>query len=386
METQWTFAVNAYESRSKAGPLGGRAWEIYHEACGCCRFCQGQFLRWLNISFVCSLNPSLVFCLLICSSISFIPLIFERLLHCNLFLEVKDSWQQMLHRLAGFTKTWYAPIFGGNWEHWDGTNLDMDRNQDKSQRCNMDLLVIWRWLLLFLTSKIDTDARKLSWTLSQRQWSILPEFKFRQCVTWSGGLLCNDVDRALVDVFFRFTWTWDPWDQKLHITRLTVFHQVATHLWVLLWIYWALWMSSKQWKLCVLMEHLSWKELAAGLLGDITYTNWYHLYSTYIAFISFHLLFTSYSFTYYLHYCHTIHIVILYSCESFKYNLYIMFISHVDIIYTLFVYCLYIIFILLAYHLYIYIYIIYIHVIYIMLYAASWTIVLFLTPLHLWVS
>lgn len=149
METQWTFAVNAYESRSKAGPLGGRAWEIYHEACGCCRFCQGQFLRWLNISFVCSLNPSLVFCLLICSSISFIPLIFERLLHCNLFLEVKDSWQQMLHRLAGFTKTWYAPIFWGNWEHWDGTNLDMDRNQDKSQRCNMDLLVIWRWLLLF---------------------------------------------------------------------------------------------------------------------------------------------------------------------------------------------------------------------------------------------
>ena len=184
--------------------------------------------------------------------------------------------------------------------------------------------------------------------------------------------------------FFRFTWTWDPWDQKLHITRLTVFHQVATHLWVLLWICWALWMSSKQWKLCVLMEHLSWKELAAGLLGDITYTNWYHLYSTYIAFISFHMLFTSYSFTYYLHYCHTIHITILYNCESFKYNLYIVFISHVDIIYTLFVYCLYMIFILLAYHLYIYI--IYIHVIYIMLYAASWTIVLLLTPLHLWVS
>ena len=22
--------------------------------------------------------------------------------------------------------------------------------------------------------------------------------------------------------FCRFTWTWDPWDQKLHITRLTV--------------------------------------------------------------------------------------------------------------------------------------------------------------------
>ena len=155
METQWTFAVNAYESRSKAGPLGGRAWEIYHEACGCCRFCQGQFLRWLNISFVCSLNPSLVFCLLICSSISFIPLIFERLLHCNLFLEVKDSWQQMLHRLAGFTKTWYAPIFWGELGalRWNQSRYGPKSGQITEMQYGPDL-VIWRWLLLFLTSKL----------------------------------------------------------------------------------------------------------------------------------------------------------------------------------------------------------------------------------------
>ena len=45
------------------------------------------------------------------------------------------------------------------------------------------------------------------------------------------------------------------------------------------------------------------------------------------------MLFTSYSFTYYLHSICTIVIqyILLYNCESFKYNLYVMFISHVGL-------------------------------------------------------
>ena len=97
----------------------------------------------------------------------------------------------------------------------------------------------------------------------------------------------------------------------------------------------------------------------------------------YIGFISFHILLTLFS-----HYRHTI-------CINMLYYLYIIYISHLDIIYTLFVYCVcsYMIGISFAYHLYTCIsymvYICYIKLLYTLHYLSGLIIVLFVTILHM---